>query len=261
MSEPGQLANGTFLGNVSGATAEAKANSLATYLASPASIGGTAPASGKFTSVSVAPAANTQPISVAAASTTGSSTVSLGCSVSGTLNTSGVVNGAAFFANVGNTAYGAGSTLVEYQIANTSYFKVDMIGNTILNGNFFTPAGNFWSWTNRTNLTSPADGKFQINDSSQTKTFVLNVPTNTNLGLEGVVTVCSLTTAPAGGSATAVLGMGTTPLFGVFYGSGAPTTTAAQGSLYLRTDGTGTSSRAYINNSGTAGWTAITTTA
>jgi hypothetical protein len=47
--------------------------------------------------------------------------------------------------------------------------------------------------------------------------------------------------------------------FGVFYGSGAPTMSANQGSLYLRTDGSSTSTRAYINNNGSTSWSPITT--
>lgn len=51
----------------------------------------------------------------------------------------------------------------------------------------------------------------------------------------------------------------TTP--GLYSGTGAPTFTAAKGSLYLRTDGSSTSTRAYINTNGATTWTAITTAA
>lgn len=44
-------------------------------------------------------------------------------------------------------------------------------------------------------------------------------------------------------------------------GSGAPTFAAAKGSLYLRTDGSSTSTRAYINTDGATTWTSITTAA
>lgn len=47
----------------------------------------------------------------------------------------------------------------------------------------------------------------------------------------------------------------------VMAGSGAPTITAAKGTLYLRTDGTTTNNRAYINTDGATTWTAITTVA
>ena len=49
--------------------------------------------------------------------------------------------------------------------------------------------------------------------------------------------------------------------FGVFFGSGAPTLSAAQGSLYLRSDGSSTSTRAYINTDGGTTWTNLVTAA
>jgi hypothetical protein len=48
---------------------------------------------------------------------------------------------------------------------------------------------------------------------------------------------------------------------GVYSGSGAPTISAAKGSMYLRTDGSSTSTRAYINTDGATTWTAVTTAA
>lgn len=47
----------------------------------------------------------------------------------------------------------------------------------------------------------------------------------------------------------------------VFFGKGVPSLTAIQGSLYLRTDGSSTSTRAYINTDGGTTWTSITTAA
>jgi hypothetical protein len=67
-------------------------------------------------------------------------------------------------------------------------------------------------------------------------------------------------TAPAAGGMAAFL-MSSTANLGIFVGSGAPTVSAAQGSLYLRTDGSSTSTRAYINTDGATTWTAITTAA
>ena len=48
---------------------------------------------------------------------------------------------------------------------------------------------------------------------------------------------------------------------GVYSGAGAPTGSAAKGSLYLRTDGSTTNDRAYINTDGATTWTALTTAA
>jgi hypothetical protein len=63
-------------------------------------------------------------------------------------------------------------------------------------------------------------------------------------------------TAPVAGGASAFLATSTAN-FGIFVGSGAPTVSAAQGSLYLRTDGTTTNDRIYVR--GSAAWIAITT--
>jgi len=49
--------------------------------------------------------------------------------------------------------------------------------------------------------------------------------------------------------------------FGVFFGSGAPTVSAAKGSLYLRSDGSTTNDRMYVNTDGSTTWTAVTTAA
>jgi len=76
-----------------------------------------------------------------------------------------------------------------------------------------------------------------------------------------LVTVSAGTATPANGSTAARLLFGTTAGFGIYYGSGAPTVSAAQGSLYLRSDGTTTNDRAYINSSGSTTWTALTTAA
>lgn len=46
---------------------------------------------------------------------------------------------------------------------------------------------------------------------------------------------------------------------GIYYGSGAPTITAPQGSLYLRTDGSSGSTRAYLNTTGSTVWTPVST--
>lgn len=75
------------------------------------------------------------------------------------------------------------------------------------------------------------------------------------------VNVASATATPASGSTAARLLFGTTAGFGIYYGSGAPTVSAAQGSFYMRSDGSSTSTRAYINTDGGTTWTAVTTAA
>jgi hypothetical protein len=71
----------------------------------------------------------------------------------------------------------------------------------------------------------------------------------------------SRSTVAASTTATASYLMGNTTTFGIYFGSGAPTAAAGQGSLYLRTDGATSQDRAFINTAGTTVWTGIRTTA
>lgn len=64
---------------------------------------------------------------------------------------------------------------------------------------------------------------------------------------------------PAGGTTGAGYRFSSASNFGVFFGSGAPTLSAAKGSLYLRSDGSGVNDRAYINTDGGTTWTALVT--
>ena len=66
------------------------------------------------------------------------------------------------------------------------------------------------------------------------------------------------TAVTAGGDATPGLTFGA-GLVGVYVGSGAPSVSAAQGSIYLRTDGSSSSTRLYVNSTGSTTWVAVTT--
>ena len=81
--------------------------------------------------------------------------------------------------------------------------------------------------------------------------------TGATVAVTGNVTADSAT-APVAGGAASFLATSTAGL-GIYFGSGAPTVSAAQGSLYLRTDGSTTSTRAYVNSDGGTTWVAITT--
>lgn len=67
------------------------------------------------------------------------------------------------------------------------------------------------------------------------------------------------TAIPAGGTAAKGFMFSSTSNFGVFFGSDAPTLSAAKGSLYLRSNGSTTNDRAYINTDGGTTWTPLTT--
>ena len=71
------------------------------------------------------------------------------------------------------------------------------------------------------------------------------------------ITALSGSALTAGGAA-AFIGTNTAAGMGIYMGSGAPTIAAAKGSLYLRSDGSSTSTRLYVSDGGTT-WIAATT--
>jgi len=84
--------------------------------------------------------------------------------------------------------------------------------------------------------------------------------TAASVSATGNVTADSATGLVAGG-ASAFIATNVAAGMGIYVGSGVPTVAAAQGSLYLRSDGSTTSTRAYINTNGSTTWTALTTAA
>lgn len=76
---------------------------------------------------------------------------------------------------------------------------------------------------------------------------------------EGVLTSGAQVPLTAGGAQALAMGPATGPNF--YFGSGAPTVSAPQGSVYLRSDGSSTSTRLYVNTNGSTTWTNFTTAA
>ena len=81
----------------------------------------------------------------------------------------------------------------------------------------------------------------------------------TTVSATGNITADSGTAPTAGGMLS--FAMSSTSGLGIYVGSGAPTISAAQGSIYLRTDGSSTSTRLYVNTTGSTTWTNVTTAA
>lgn len=75
----------------------------------------------------------------------------------------------------------------------------------------------------------------------------------------GQINFFASTATPAGGTALVGMTMGSAKV-GLYWGSGAPSLSAAQGSLYMRTDG-GANSRLYSNSDGGTTWQPITNAA
>jgi hypothetical protein len=90
----------------------------------------------------------------------------------------------------------------------------------------------------------------------------------TSLAATGAVTAASVAAtgnvtadsnvALVAGGASAFIATNTAVGMGVYIGSGAPTVAAAKGSIYLRSDGSSTSTRLYVSDGSTT-WIAVTT--
>ena len=74
----------------------------------------------------------------------------------------------------------------------------------------------------------------------------------------GFLQAKAATATPAGGTPAIYIGASA---HSIGFGSGIPTYSALKGSLYLRSDGSTTNNRMYVNTDGAATWTAVTTAA
>ena len=181
-------------------------------------------------------AANT----VSTSSTTGALTVAGGVGIQGNLYVNGDI-----FGNV---------TLTDISVNTVTAVGNVVGGNLLASGNI--TGGNVLGGAN-------------VNAITHTGTTVSvsanitggNILSGAVLSAVGNATILSGTAVPAGGTTGAGYKMSSTTNLGIFFGSGAPTLSAAQGSLYLRTDGTTTNDRMYINTNSSTTWTAVITAA
>src|SRR5262245_50616469 len=93
----------------------------------------------------------------------------------------------------------------------------------------------------------------EVNDRAvfQDAPATLTTPTVSGaLSGDGSATFHSGTAPPAGGSAGVGIMMSSTANLGLFFGSGAPTLTAANGSFYLRSDPGAAGTRFYVRQGG-----------
>ena len=221
----------------------------------------------------ITPAANSQALVASSYSLTGANTQAL-LDLSGTWNTSGNPN--AIQLNVTDTASGATSKLADLQVGGVSKYS------------FFNPArasvglqiagANFGGWVITNGSDASVTNNFDylqafvsantfIIDSNKAgtgtvRTLSLRQAGNSIIDLKSGAngpTIAATVAIPAGGTASLGLMFSNTANFGIFFGSGAPTLSAAKGSLYLRSDGSATNNRAYINTDGATTWTPLTT--
>jgi hypothetical protein len=121
----------------------------------------------------------------------------------------------------------------------------------------FTIGGTqVWNFSTAGNFLANTDNSFSIGAAGASRPA--NVFAGTSLDSAGSVKAGSGTAVTAGGSLLGLL-ISSTAGLGVYAGSGLPTISAAQGSLYIRTDGSSSTTRLYSNTNGTTGWTSVTT--
>lgn len=138
-------------------------------------------------------------------------------------------------------------------------------GSAILNtyGQFGFASGNLRVGVGRAGASALVDMQIGHFDSSSTN-YVALVLANTEkfkVTSDGVANVSASVAPPAGGSVTARLLFGNVAGFGIYYGTGLPTVSAALGSIYFRRDGSSTTTRMYVNTDGGTTWTNFITTA
>jgi hypothetical protein len=198
--------------------------------------------------------------------------------LSGTLNTSGTP--AAIKLNLTNTASGTATKYADFQLGGTSKINFQVGGTTSLpmvcvasenTGGFQLVNGTDAGVTNNFEyLQAYFSANVALIESNKVGTGTARIlrlqhagqaVLDINSSGSGQIRAFSATAIPAGGTAGLGYTFSTTSNFGTFFGSGAPTLSAAKGSLYLRSDGSATNNRAYINTDGGTTWTALTTAA
>lgn len=161
--------------------------------------------------------------------------------------------------------FDSGDILVYSRAANQYLFQIGSATQVGIGANLFFPnttdVVDLGATTLRFgNLFLGSAKKIDFNNGNVTITHSAGtLTTNATLSHTGSETILSGTGTPAGGTTGSGFKMGSAAV-GVFFGSGAPTLSAAQGSIYLRTDG-GINTRIYSNTNGTTGWTPMTNAA
>lgn len=203
--------------------------------------------SGLSTTVISQVAANATNFTITAATQTTNTTANPTISITRT-NAVGAGNSAPalLFANITNTSGGATNKIFDFQVGGITQLNLQ-VGGILVGANDFQCAGTLQAgagqkvqWSGRAQLSSASTA------SIETAAFPL---------------VGNATAIPAGGTAASGYKFSSTANFGVFFGSGAPSLSAAKGSLYLRSDGSGIADRAYINTDGGTTWTNLITAA
>lgn len=93
--------------------------------------------------------------------------------------------------------------------------------------------------------------------------LILNAANHTEavIATNSINLLANATNTTGGAAGQAVMLGGGGGALGIYFGNSAPTLSAPQGSLYLRTDGSSSSTRMYVNTNGSTTWTNVVTAA
>jgi hypothetical protein len=168
----------------------------------------------------------------------------LGANITGYVTTTGNI--------IGSNIITAGQTTATGNIT----------GGNILTVGLISAAGNLTSANiNATGNISLTGNVIAGNLTTGAQVVAVGNVTGGNIRTDGQVLALNATAIPVGGLAGKGYVFSSTANFGIFFGSGAPTLAAAKGSLYLRSDGSTTNDRMYVNTDGSTTWTAVITVA
>lgn len=82
-------------------------------------------------------------------------------------------------------------------------------------------------------------------------------PNGYNPQFEGAIRTGSVLAASAAGTTAALLNFSSTSGLGLYFGTGAPGIVAAQGSLYINTSGSTSTTILYVNTGGSTVWLGV----
>jgi len=193
-------------------------------------------------------------IDFSATTFSGSAFVSPGFSVGGggalSLGTTGTSSGILQF---------NGITSGQIQVQTNAASNLLTISQPVQIGIIGTTAGTL-------NLAGLTSGSAQLSCSATGGTLQagagnLTIDASGNLTTSGKSKIGSTTAPVSGGDINNPYLYGSGSNFGIYFGAGAPTISAAQGSIYLNTTGSTTATRLYVNTTGSTTWTNFTSAA
>ena len=159
------------------------------------------------------------------------------------------------FAQTALTNYQPGPRLIDGSKLNLMVAAVNNLQGNGTAGAVVGTTGSFSSTLGVTGNFAVNTNKFTVTASSG-NTLVAGTLTGTSFSGTGGLTAFSATATPAAASAPSVLTFGSAGI-NISFGTGTPSIAAPQGSIYIQTDGSSSSTRLFIRGSST--WIAVTT--